>query len=72
MRADFSRKAEEILFDPQTSGGLLLSVPGHEANDLVSALQAAGVATAVRIAEVEEGPAALESRLSWRLSFGLA
>jgi len=60
LRAGLSRKDEEILFDPQTSGGLLLAVPGNEADDLVSALQTAGVATAVRVAEVEEGPPALE------------
>lgn len=44
--------AEELLFDPQTSGGLLLSVPEAEADDLVAALHAAGVAAAARVAQV--------------------
>ena len=45
-------ESEELLFDPQTSGGLLLSVPEAEADDLVAALQAAGVDAAVRVAQV--------------------
>jgi selenide,water dikinase len=48
------REQEEILFDPQTSGGLLLAVPGEEADALVDALRAAGVGAAVRVAEVSE------------------
>ena len=46
---------EELLFDPQTSGGLLLSVPETEADELVEALQAAGVDTAVRVGKVVGG-----------------
>ena len=34
---------EELLFDPQTSGGLLVSVPADEASTLVKALQAADI-----------------------------
>jgi len=45
-------EAEELLFDPQTSGGLLLSVPQGEADDLVTALHAAGVDAAARVAQV--------------------
>jgi len=45
-------EAEELLFDPQTSGGLLLSVPDAEADDLVTALHAAGVDSAFRVAQV--------------------
>jgi len=47
-----SPEAEELLFDPQTSGGLLLSVPEAEADDLVTALHDAGVESAVRVAQV--------------------
>ena len=50
-----SSKEEELLFDPQTSGGLLLSVPEAEADDLIAALLAAGVESAVRVAEVIDG-----------------
>ena len=51
-----SSDAEELLFDPQTSGGLLLSVPQAEADDLVAALRAAGVESAVQVAAiVKEG-----------------
>ncbi len=43
---------EEILFDPQTSGGLLAAVPEAEAEPLLKALQLAGVSRAVRIGRV--------------------
>jgi selenide,water dikinase len=60
IRASLARHEEQILFDPQTSGGLLLSVPGDEAEDLMGALENAGVAVAVRVAEVVEGPPSIE------------
>jgi len=60
LRASLSSPEEQILFDPQTSGGLLLSVAADDADDLAQALGAAGVAVATRIAEVVEGPARLE------------
>jgi len=47
---------EQLLYDPQTSGGLLLAVPGPQADDLIAALTAVGLTTAVRIGEVEDGP----------------
>ena len=50
-----AREEEELLFDPQTSGGLLLSVPEAEADDLVKALHTAGVDSAVRVAKVRAG-----------------
>ncbi len=52
MRTDLSRGEDELLYDPQTSGGLLLSVPGEQAGDLISALHDAGVSAAVSIGEV--------------------
>jgi selenide, water dikinase len=40
-----------LLFDPQTSGGLLLAVPGSQAEELVNKLKKAGIETAVKIGE---------------------
>ncbi len=49
---DLTREQEELLFDPQTSGGLLLSVPSSQADDLIKALKAGGVDAASRVGEV--------------------
>lgn len=46
---------EELLYDPQTSGGLLLSLPGDQAQMLVTELHAAGIDAAVKIGEVIAG-----------------
>ena len=43
IMATLESHEEELLFDPQTSGGLLLSVPEGQADGLVSALKTAGV-----------------------------
>ena len=50
-----SSDEEELLFDPQTSGGLLLSVPQADADELLAALHAGGVDDAVRVGEVVSG-----------------
>lgn len=44
---------EELLFDPQTNGGLLLSVSEAEADTLVKALREAGVMMATRVGSVQ-------------------
>jgi selenide,water dikinase len=41
-----------LLYDPQTSGGLLLSMPADQADALLQALHLAGVEYAVKIGEV--------------------
>ncbi len=46
------RHEEELLFDPQTSGGLLLAVPASQAEELVRKLKLAGVEDAVVVGEV--------------------
>lgn len=46
------RTLQDLLFDPQTSGGLLISVSAIQCNDLVSALKEGGIADAVPIGEV--------------------
>ncbi len=47
---------EEMLYDPQTSGGLLLSLPDSEADDLLKVLHDTGVTSAVKIGEVVDEP----------------
>ena len=49
-----SRSAEqqELLFDPQTSGGLLIAVAAGQADDLIAALKKEGVDAATRVGEV--------------------
>jgi selenophosphate synthase len=46
------RTLQDLLFDPQTSGGLMISVSNVHCNDLVSALKEGGIADAVRIGDV--------------------
>jgi selenide,water dikinase len=46
----------DILFDPQTSGGLLIAVPQSKASRLLERLHAGGVAEAVIIGEVVAEP----------------
>ncbi len=43
------------LYDPQTSGGLLISVPAERADDLLAALKSRGVEWAAPIGEVTSG-----------------
>ena len=38
---------EEVLFDPQTSGGLLIALPKKDASQLETALQNAGLSAAI-------------------------
>jgi len=42
----------EVAFDPQTSGGLLIAVPAHEVESLTRDLLAEGVLVAAVIGEV--------------------
>ncbi|MDO9110052.1 MAG: AIR synthase-related protein, partial [Desulfatirhabdiaceae bacterium] len=51
-----SSAQKELLFDPQTSGGLLLSVPADQAQQLVQALRAAGVMNANLVGMALEAP----------------
>jgi selenide,water dikinase len=50
--ADVAEEVQMLCFDPQTSGGLLLSLPQDEAKELVRKLQANGVAAAAVIGRV--------------------
>jgi selenide,water dikinase len=52
---ELSKEEEELLFDPQTSGGLLLSVPSAEADRLVTELRNAGMQAAAQVGAVTSG-----------------
>jgi selenide,water dikinase len=52
--------AGALLFDPQTSGGLLFSVGPERAGDALAALHAAGDRAAAAIGEVVAGPPRIE------------
>ncbi len=58
-RAGLDRLRREALFDPQTSGGLLLATPQERAAGLLAALVASGH-RAAEIGEVVAGPPRLE------------
>ena len=47
-----SEKEEELLFDPQTSGGLLLSLPEIQSHELINQLKQQGTDHVVKIGEV--------------------
>ncbi len=58
-RAGLDRLQREVLFDPQTSGGLLLATPPDQAAALLAALLASGH-RAAEIGEVLAGPPRIE------------
>jgi selenide,water dikinase len=53
--AGMAAEEEELLFDPQTSGGLLISVPADQSDDLLTDLKQAGIDAADQVGEVVEG-----------------
>jgi selenide,water dikinase len=60
LPADHDPVRIELLFDPQTSGGLLFAVPRSQAAGLVERLREAGVASASQIGRAIEGAAGIE------------
>ncbi len=54
--ATVERAVEDLLYDPQTSGGLLIAVDEHEAEPLLADLLGNGVADAVIIGRVQSEP----------------
>ena len=52
FRPEVPVNLQDLLFDPQTSGGLLISLAEDLASDLLAELHAAGVAVAARIGRV--------------------
>ncbi|SPF34694.1 conserved hypothetical protein [Syntrophobacter sp. SbD1] len=55
ISARLSDEQRQWLFDPQTSGGLLLSVPQSRAETLLGELRAAGLRSAAIIGKVRNG-----------------
>ncbi len=51
-----SQRVQDVLFDPQTSGGLLLAVEAKSAPDLLDALISRGISAATLVGEVLAGP----------------
>ena len=54
--AKVPQRVQDLLFDPQTSGGLLIAVAAGEAERLVDALKARGVESAAIVGEVVAEP----------------
>ena len=57
LQRGLNSEEQGVVFDPQTSGGLLLSLPADQADDLVVSLHEVGVVNAVRIGFVNNGVA---------------
>lgn len=53
---DIKREVEDLLYDPQTSGGLLIGVEEKQGASLVAALKVGGIEVAADIGEVINGP----------------
>jgi selenide,water dikinase len=62
VERSLTRSQEELLYDPQTSGGLLLSLPGEQAHKLLADLHSAGIDLAVKVGEIVEGAVGLTVR----------
>jgi len=56
VSVNLSKEQHQWLFDPQTSGGLLLSVSESGAENLLNELRAAGLNSAAVIGRVKSGP----------------
>lgn len=54
MQLTLSGPDEELLYDPQTSGGLLLTLPGEQADELLASLREKGVTATAIIGEVTD------------------
>ncbi len=53
---NFDKSLQAVMFDPQTSGGLLINVKASEANDLLAELKDAGIYEAALIGEIFDNP----------------
>lgn len=55
LQRSLSKSQEELLYDPQTSGGLMLALPEEQAAQLLAGLYAAGIGYAAKIGEIVAG-----------------
>jgi len=62
LSRNLAKEQEELLYDPQTSGGLLLALPADQAGALIGELHSAGLSVAVRIGEVTDDAVGLTVR----------
>ena len=56
MDSQISNLLVDILYDPQTSGGLLISIPSIKAEELVAALKKEGQVYSCIVGEVVKEP----------------
>lgn len=54
--SNVNRNIQDILFDPQTSGGLLIAVEKDEAEDMLTKLKSCGVVSAAIVGQVISAP----------------
>ena len=59
MARELTAPQQELLYDPQTSGGLLLALPEGQARQLLRQLHEAGIAEAAMIGRMVEGETAV-------------
>lgn len=62
VKRSLSKSQQELLYDPQTSGGLLLSLPRDQAQKLLGQLHGAGIDVAVKIGEIVEAAVGITVR----------
>jgi selenide,water dikinase len=60
FKAPLGQTEQQLHFDPQTSGGLLLALPSSEADEALARIRSGGDAGAVVIGEVLEGSSLVE------------
>ena len=60
FRVQLSDAEKELLYDPQTSGGLLFSLPEEQAKELLGKLHQSGIERASIVGQVVEGPPGIE------------
>ncbi len=60
IKKELNRVEQSLLYDPQTSGGLILSLPAGSTDALVADMKKIGVPDAVKIGEVHTGSSGID------------